>query len=74
MNECALTSRAGVPRQVYGVEEMSSINQRRIIMARRIACKLLLSGALTDDPAFAIAPITQTLVGGRRCSAGSGSI
>ena len=43
---------------MFGLEEMSTINQRRITLARRIATKIVYSGAMTDDPAKQSAPLT----------------
>ena len=36
---------------IYGRDEMSTINQRRIVMARRIVTKLVVSGAMREAPA-----------------------
>ena len=35
---------------VYGQDEMSTINQRRIVMARRIVQKLTVASAMVDNP------------------------
>jgi len=35
---------------MYGGDEVSTINQRRLVMARRIVTKLVVSGAMTDIP------------------------
>lgn len=34
---------------IYGEDEMSTINQRRLVMARRITTKLIVSGAMADS-------------------------
>jgi hypothetical protein len=44
---------------VYGADELSTINQRRLIMARRIVTKLVVAGAMSDAPA--IGPRTLTI-------------
>ena len=44
---------------LYGEDEMSTINQRRLIMARRIATKLVVSSAMTENPV--IGPRTLTV-------------
>ena len=35
---------------MYGPDEMSTINQRRLVMARRIVQKLVVSSAMSDNP------------------------
>jgi hypothetical protein len=35
---------------LYGVDEMSTINQRRLVLARRIVQKLVVAGAMSDNP------------------------
>ena len=35
---------------MYGQDEMSTINQRRLVMARRIVQKLTVASAMTDNP------------------------
>jgi len=35
---------------VYGQDEMSTINQRRLVLARRIVQKLTVASAMTDNP------------------------
>lgn len=37
---------------IYGQDEMSTINQRRIVMARRIVQKLTVASAMVDNPAI----------------------
>lgn len=37
---------------IYGEDEMSTINQRRIVMARRIVQKLTVASAMVDNPAI----------------------
>lgn len=37
---------------MYGEDEMSTIQQRRLVLARRIAQKLVASNAMTDNPAI----------------------
>jgi len=36
---------------VYGPDEMSTLHQRHLANARRVAEKLVVSGAMTDHPA-----------------------
>lgn len=38
---------------------MSTINQRQLMLARRIAQKLVVSGGLSDEPALGPSPITH---------------
>ena len=35
---------------LYSPEEMSTINQRRLVMARRIVQKLVVASAMSDNP------------------------
>lgn len=35
---------------MYGGDEVSTINQRRLVIARRIVTKLVVSAAMTDIP------------------------
>lgn len=35
---------------MYGQDEMSTINQRRLVLARRIVQKLTVASAMTDNP------------------------
>lgn len=44
---------------LYGRDEMSTINQRQLIMARRIAQKLVVSGGLSDAAGLGPSPITH---------------
>jgi hypothetical protein len=48
---------------IYGGDEVSTINQRRLVMARRIVSKLVVSGAMTDiaevGPRTISAPVRQ---------------
>eukprot|EP00951_Prasinocladus_malaysianus_P047741 scaffold651765_cov42-Prasinocladus_malaysianus.AAC.1 len=37
---------------IYGQEEMSTINQRRLVMARRIVTKLVVASSMSDNPAI----------------------
>lgn len=37
---------------IYGEDEMSTINQRRIVMARRIVQKLTVAAAMVDNTAI----------------------
>lgn len=43
----------------YGPEGMSSLNQRKLILARRIVQKLVVSNAMTDSPAIGARLISQ---------------
>ena len=45
---------------VYGPEEMSTINQRKLEEARRIVTKLVLSGAMAGDDTRTLAPLDVT--------------
>ena len=48
---------------MYGGDEVSTINQRRLVMARRIVSKLVVSGGMTDisevGPRTISAPMRQ---------------
>ena len=44
---------------IYGADEVSTINQRRLVLARRIVTKLVAAAAMTDAPA--IGPRTLTV-------------
>ena len=44
-----LSGRAG-EELVYGGDEVSTINQRRLVLARRIVTQLVVSAAMTDAP------------------------
>ncbi len=37
---------------MYGLDEMSTMNQRRLVTARRIVSKLVVSNAMTDNAAI----------------------
>lgn len=52
LEEQLLTTLAGRAAEelVYGQDEMSTINQRRLVMARRIVQKLTVASAMTDNP------------------------
>lgn len=52
LEEQLLTVLAGRAAEelVYGRDEMSTINQRRLVTARRIVTKLVVSGSMTDNP------------------------
>ncbi|KAL3160769.1 hypothetical protein ABBQ38_009182 [Trebouxia sp. C0009 RCD-2024] len=52
LEEQLLTTLAGRAAEelVYGEDEMSTINQRRIVMARRIVQKLTVAAAMVDNP------------------------
>lgn len=49
-----LTTLAGRAAEelMYGPEGMSTLNERRLVMARRIVQKLVVSNAMTDNPAI----------------------
>lgn len=57
----ALRARPGRAAEelIYGADELSTINQRRLVMARRIVTKLVAAAAMTDAPA--IGPRTLTI-------------
>jgi hypothetical protein len=44
---------------LYGQDEMSTINQRQLTLARRIAQKLVVSGGLSDARGLGPSPITH---------------
>ena len=48
----------------YGRDGMSTINQRRLVTARRIAAKLVYSGAMTDNPDWQSAPLATPFENG----------
>ncbi|DBA94610.1 hypothetical protein WJX77_012597 [Trebouxia sp. C0004] len=52
LEEQLLTALAGRAAEelVYGQDEMSTINQRRLVLARRIVQKLTVASAMTDNP------------------------
>ena len=45
-----LPGRAG-EELIYGGDEVSTVNQRRLVLARRIVTKLVVASAMTDSPA-----------------------
>jgi hypothetical protein len=50
---------------LYGQDEMSTINQRQLMLARRIAQKLVVSGGLSDAEGLGPGPITHPVqIGG----------
>jgi len=52
LEEQLLTVLAGRAAEelTYGFDELSSVNQRRLVTARRIVTKLVVSAAMTDNP------------------------
>jgi hypothetical protein len=50
---------------IYGGDEVSTINQRRLVMARRIVSKLVVSNAMSDAPELAHRMISHPV-----CSSG----
>ncbi len=66
-----LTTLAGRAAEelVYGTEGMSSLNQRRLILARRIVQKLAVSNAMTDNAVIGTRVVSQP---GRLCGEGGG--
>ena len=44
---------------LYGQDEMSTINQRQLTLARRVAQKLVVSGGLSDAAGLGPSPITH---------------
>ena len=38
---------------VYGEDDMTTINQKKLALARSIAVKLVVSGGMTEGPSFA---------------------
>ena len=51
---------------MYGADEISTINQRRLVMARRIVTKLVATAAMTDAPAVGPRTLTQPYASGSR--------
>lgn len=51
---------------VYGADEISTINQRRLVMARRIVTKLVATAAMSDAPAVGPRTLTQPYASGSR--------
>lgn len=46
---------------VYGPAEMSTLNQRRIAMAREIATKMVVASAMSDTPMLVGRPMAHTV-------------
>ncbi|KAK9823015.1 hypothetical protein WJX81_007049 [Elliptochloris bilobata] len=68
LEEQLLTVLAGRAAEelVYGLDEVSTINQRRLIMARRIVTKLVAAAAMSDAPVVGPRTLTQPYdMGGR---------
>lgn len=59
------TGRAG-EEIVYGGDEVSTINQRRLTLARRIVSKLVVSNAMSDEPDLADRTISHPARSGGR--------
>ena len=59
------TGRAG-EEIVYGGDEVSTINQRRLTLARRIVSKLVVSNAMSDKPDLADRTISHPIRSGGR--------
>ena len=51
---------------MYGGDEVSTINQRRLVLARRIVSKLVVSNAMSDTPELANRMISHPLRHGER--------
>ena len=51
---------------VYGGDEVSTINQRRLVLARRIVTKLVVSNAMSDTPTLADRMISNPVRHGER--------
>ena len=49
---------------MYGADEMSTINQRRLVMARRIVQKLVVSADLHDNDELGPRTVSQPIVTG----------
>ena len=56
--EAGLAAGRAAEEVVYGRDEMSTINQRALAMARRIVQKLVVAGGLSASPALPPAPIS----------------
>jgi len=54
LEEQLLTTLAGRAAEeiLYGFEELSTINERRLVLARRIVAKMVVSSAMSDNPAI----------------------
>ena len=57
--------RAG-EEMMYGGDEVSTINQRRLVLARRIVTKLVVSNAMSDTPELADRMISHPVRHGER--------
>lgn len=62
---CFGAGRAG-EELVYGGDEVSTINQRRLVLARRIVAKLVVSNAMSDAPDLANRTISHPVRHGER--------
>ena len=51
---------------IYGGDEVSTINQRRLVLARRIVSKLVVSNAMSDAPELADRMISHPVSSGGR--------
>ena len=51
---------------MYGGDEVSTINQRRLVLARRIVTKLVVSNAMSDTPELADRMISHPVRHGER--------
>ena len=51
---------------MYGADEVSTINQRRLVLARRIVTKLVATAAMSDAPAIRPRTLTQPYCKGGR--------
>ena len=51
---------------IYGGDEVSTINQRRLVLARRIVSKLVVSNAMSDAPELADRMISHPVRSGGR--------
>ena len=55
---CAKFAGRAAEELVYGADDMSTINQRSLAMARRIVQKLVVSGGLSGAPGLPPAPLS----------------
>ena len=64
VHSCIVCAGRAAEELVYGADEMSTINQRRLVMARRIVQKLVVSADLHDNDELGPRTVSQPIVTG----------
>lgn len=61
LSSCLLHAGRAAEELLYGLEEMSTINQRQLSYARRIAQKLVVAGGMSEHPLLAARTLSVPL-------------